>query len=211
MIGLDRFYTYRLTDAADVESVAAFLRDLSGAGHEQERLVSDFGQSPEIGDYIALMAIHTTTKGIDNWTFQTFWWTPFPDVGPHADFRPDSVRGVWRNYQMCTAWDMETPREPDGSPHICFNPYLESDLGPTQPYQVGSQTFPPDPMAGHRSNCQTCHARAAWPSVSTDPFSANYGRIFNTGYLAPNDPYYAGLVKTDFLWSLIFHSQPPRE
>jgi hypothetical protein len=210
VVGLDRFYTYRLSDRADVASVAAFLRVLS-SGQEQEQMVADFGQAPELGDYIALMAIHTTTKEIDSWTFQTFWWTPFPDRGRHADDRPDSVPGVWRNYQMCTAWDMETTQEPDGSPHACFNPYLESDLGPTRPYQVGDQTFPPDPLAGHRSNCQTCHARAAWPSVSTDPYTANYGRVFNTGYLAPNDPYYAGLLKTDFLWSLIFHSLPPRQ
>ncbi|HEY7068396.1 MAG TPA: hypothetical protein VII06_43505 [Chloroflexota bacterium] len=211
VIGLDSFYTYRLSDDSDVASVAEFLKDLSSAGHEQERLVADFGLTPEVGDYLALMAVHMTTKEMDNWTFQTWSWSPTPDDGPRAAGRPASIQGVWRNYVMCTAYDMVTPREPDGSPHVCFNPYLESDLGPQAPYQVGSETYPPDPMAGHRSNCQTCHARAGWPSVSTDPFSANYGRVFNTGYLAPDDPYYAGLVKTDFLWSLIFHSQPPRQ
>jgi len=50
------------------------------------------------------------------------------------------------------------------------------------------------------SNCMSCHVRAAWPS--TGPTTANYGRIFNEGYLAPNDPYFTGLTRTDFLWSI---------
>jgi hypothetical protein len=39
--------------------------------------------------------------------------------------------------------------------------------------------------------------------------SANLGRIANEGYMAPSDPYYARITKTDFLWSLVFRSQPP--
>ena len=27
--------------------------------------------------------------------------------------------------------------------------------------------------------------------------------------MAPNDSYYTRITKTDFLWSLVFHSQPP--
>ena len=100
---------------------------------------------------------------------------------------------------------MVTPRTPSGGPHICFNPYLEWDLGPTAPFTVGTQTYPADPMAGTRSNCMHCHARAGWPAyVPGNPHSANLGRIFNEGYMAPDDPYYARITKTDFLWSLVF-------
>jgi hypothetical protein len=157
------------------------------------------------------MAMHVITKEMGDWTFQTFWWSPTPDTAPHADFRPPEVRGVWANYLMCTAYSMVTPRTPSGGPHVCFNPYLETDLGPTKPFTVGGLVYPADPMAGTRSNCMHCHARAGWPAlVAGDPASANLGRIANLGYIAPNDPYYAKIVKTDFLWSLIFHAQPDR-
>jgi hypothetical protein len=46
--------------------------------------------------------------------------------------------------------------------------------------------------------------------VPGNPNSANLGRIANEGDMAPNDPYYARITKTEFLWSLIFHSQPPQ-
>jgi hypothetical protein len=70
-----------------------------------------------------------------------------------------------------------------------------------------------------------CHVKAAWPfrppasaqaasaTAGSEPAqpSSNYGRVFNDGYIAPNDPYFAGLTKTDFLWSLIFLSQPKEQ
>jgi hypothetical protein len=211
IVGLDRFYTYRLGDREEVEAARVFMRQMSGGAGEQERFVTAPGQLPEIGDHIALMAMHVITKEMGDWTFQTFWWSPTPDTAPHADFRPPEVRGVWANYLMCTAYSMVTPRTPSGGPHVCFNPYLETDLGPTKPFTVGGLVYPADPMAGTRSNCMHCHARAGWPAlVAGDPASANLGRIANLGYIAPNDPYYAKIVKTDFLWSLIFHAQPDR-
>lgn len=48
----------------------------------------------------------------------------------------------------------------------------------------------------------TCHVRAGWPQLGT-----NYGRIFKTGYLVPDNPYFAKVTKTDFLWSLVFLSK----
>jgi hypothetical protein len=209
VIGPERFFSYRLSDQADVDAANRFLRQKSGGADEQERLVASLEATAEAGDWVALMAMHVTTKELDDWTFQTYWWSPTPDAAPHGDYRPASVRGVWAQFQMCTAYSMDTPRTPEGGPHICFNPYLEADLGPTEPITVGGQTYPPDPMAGTRSNCQSCHARAGLPAfVKDDPTSANYGRVFNEGYIAPNDSYYARLVKTDLLWSLVFLSQP---
>ena len=210
VIGLDRFYTYRLRDQEEVAAARVFMQQLSHGADEQERMVTGPGQIPDIGDHIALMAMHVTTKEMDAWTFQTFWWSPTPDASLHAAGRPSEIRGVWANYLMCTAYSMATPRTPSGGPHVCFNPYLESDLGPTTPFTVGTQRFPADPMAGTRSNCMQCHGRAGWPAlVPGNPNSANLGRIANEGYMAPNDPYYARITKTDFLWSLVFHSQPP--
>jgi hypothetical protein len=45
-------------------------------------------------------------------------------------------------------------------------------------------------------------------SACTGPgHSANYGRIFNEGYLSPTSDYYKGVLRTDFLWSVVFHSR----
>jgi len=223
VVGLDRFYAYQLRTPEEVEDAKLSSKNVSGSGpHEQEAFVTDPGQVPELNDYIVLCGMHLTTKEMDNWTFQTFWWSPTPDSPPNGDFRPPSVKGAWANYQMCTAYSMSTPRTASGGPPICFNPYLESDLGPMTSYKLGDRTYPADPMAGTRSNCMNCHAKAAWPfqppasaSAAADaapaPPSSNYGRIFNDGYIAPNDSYFTGLTKTDFLWSLIFLSQPKQQ
>ena len=58
---------------------------------------------------------------------------------------------------------------------ICFNPYLETDLGATKPYTMDGRTFPADPMAGTRANCQNCHRRAAYPAF--DPTDPGRGRF----------------------------------
>jgi hypothetical protein len=39
--------------------------------------------------------------------------------------------------------------------------------------------------------------------------SANFGRVFNVGFRSPADPYFAKLVKTDFLWSIALKSVDP--
>ena len=204
IVGLDAFYHYRLGTPQDVADARQFMAILSGAGHEQERFVTNQQQVPELNDHIVLAAMHVTTKEIDDWTFQSFWWSPFPDRPPFGHDRPARVAGPWRHYAMCAAYSMVTPRLADGSPHRCFNPYLETDLGPTTSYRLDGRTLPPDPMAGTRSNCMNCHMRAAWGAAPP----ANPA---NTGFISPDDPSLAGRTKTDFLWSLLFHSQPPSE
>ncbi len=209
VLGLNRFYSYRLNSGEDVEDAANFLKMVSGASGKEERLVSNTGQTPEMSDYIILTAMHVTTKEMDNWTFQTFWWSPDPDAFPHGDFRTSNIKGEWKNYQMCTAYDMVTPKMPDGFPNICFNPYLETDLGPTKPYVVGTKSYPADPLAGTETNCMNCHARAGFPAFDKDnPASANFGRVFNEGFISPDDPIFSEITKTDFLWSIPLHSQP---
>lgn len=206
---LDDFYAYQLITDSDVADAKTFLAELSSASGLEERLVANANQIPEKNDFIILTAMHVTTKELDNWTFQTFWWVPDADAPPFGHDKPASVRGPFRNFQMCTAWSMDTPVGANGALPICFNPYLETDLGPTKPLTLNGQTFPVDPMAGTRSNCQSCHNRAGYPAFQdNNPTSANYGRVFNEGFLAPNDAYYSTITKTDFLWSLIFHSQP---
>jgi hypothetical protein len=77
---------------------------------------------------------------------------------------------------MNVSYDMNEPREPDGSPHVNFNPYLEA-LKP----------------GGMKSNCMTCHRLAASPKIDPDP---------TPGAISIGDPRFEGHIRLDFLWSL---------
>jgi hypothetical protein len=134
------------------------------------------------GDYAALVGFHFTTKEIDDWIWATLWWHDQPNVGQFTQDRPDQVSGVWRNYLMDTAYSMQTPPQPDGSPHVTFNPWLEA-------------RFP----SGTLSNCMACHQRATWPPVSFLPVTR--------GGLQPGDPFFADKTQIDFLWSVGLESQ----
>jgi hypothetical protein len=62
----------------------------------------------------ALKALHAVTKEVDEWVWATFWWSPEPNTDFGAD-RPESIRGSWCNYKMCTQSDfMEQDRDSTG-------------------------------------------------------------------------------------------------
>ena len=210
VVPLGRFYSHRLRDAQEAADARVFMGLLSSAAGEQERFITNAWQTPEVGDYVVLLAMHVTTKEMGDWTFQTFWWTPTPAQAPFGHDRPRAFGGPFANYAMCTAYSTVTPRAPDGGLPVCFNPYLETDLGPTKPYVLDGQTYPADPTAGTRSNCMNCHRRAGFPAFEPgDPASAGFARVFNDGYRSPADPYFAPLVKTDFLWSIALKAVAP--
>lgn len=210
VVSLKRFYAHRLVTAEDVADARAFMAMLSSAAGEQERLVTNAGQTPEVGDYLVLLGMHVTTKELDDWTFQTFWWMPSPHIAPFGADRPASVRAPFDNYLMCTAYSPVSPKGPGGALPVCFNPYLEADLGPTKPYTMDGRTWPADPMAGTRTNCQNCHRRAAYPAFDAKaPASADFGHVYNDGYRSGNEPYFDRLLKTDFLWSIALKNVQP--
>lgn len=211
VVHLTHFYTYRLVDPNDVATVATFAKHLSMDTDQEHVVTGDF--IPQVGDYLALTAMHVTTKEIPDWTFQTFWWTPFPHAAPFGSDRPAAVHAPFDNYDMCNAYSVETPTTASGGPHICFNPYLEADLGPTKPYVMDGKRMPADPMAGTRSNCMACHSRAGWPAKMDAPYLAHttsMGRVANPGYVPRNDPYFEGITTTDFLWSIPLESHADR-
>lgn len=147
-----------------------------------------YGRDFRPGDWIVLIASHVQSKEIADWAMQTFWWHDRPNDGPHSLNRPTNVPGgAWQNYLMCTAWSMTTPRENDGSPAICANPYIE--LVVPEPYRI-------------TTNCQNCHTRAAWPTQSaSNPNGAHYDTSVR-GYIPPTADIFDGLVRTDFLWTI---------
>ncbi len=212
VVHLSRFYTYRLVDPTDVATVALFSKHISMHTDQEHVVTGEF--VPAVGDYLALTAMHVTTKEIPDWTFQTFWWTPFPHAAPFGGDRPKLVHAPFDNYDMCNAYNVETPRTTSGGPHICFDPYLEADLGPTKPYIMDGKHMPADPMAGTRSNCMACHSRAAWPTKMDPPYlphTSSMGAVANPGYVARNDAYFDGITTTDFLWSIPLESRGPKK
>jgi hypothetical protein len=81
---------------------------------------------------------------------------------------------------MAVVVDEVSPREPDGSPLIGFNPWLEGAF-----------------RAGTQSNCMNCHHRASYPRVSFLPVRRGPPDTID-------DPAFKrGRLQTDFLWSIV--------
>jgi len=135
------------------------------------------------GDYAVLVAMHYTTKEIPNWVWATFWWHDKPDEGVYAKDRLDDtkIKGPWRNYLMDVCYDMDLPRESNGTPNAVFNPWLEAKF-----------------LNGVNSNCMTCHQRAVWSEKDI-----NFLPI-TRGAATSDDPIFHEATKVDFLWSLLF-------
>jgi hypothetical protein len=174
IVGLNRFYNRRV-DAAMLATIDAIKDD--GVRILVKKVL---GRDLRVGDYILFLGFHATTKEIDDWTWQTFWWHDKPLDGKFAAGRPDAVKGVWRNYLMAVAADEVNPKEPDGSPLIGFNPWLEG-------------TF----RAGTQSNCMSCHHRASHPRVSFLPVRRGPPDTRDDPAFKP------GRLQTDFLWSIV--------
>ncbi len=140
------------------------------------------------GDYMAMVGMHYTTREIPDWVWATLWWHDQPDSGPYAENRPagDTLTGVWRNYLMDVAYDMEDPKESDGTPNAVFNPYLEARFA-----------------NGVNSNCMTCHQRAVWHEATPRPSFLPVTR----GAAPESDPLFVNGTQADFLWSLLLEAK----
>jgi hypothetical protein len=178
VVGLDRFH---------VVVVDQQTADNANNNDRLRGFVNDvLGRPLQAGDSVVFLGTHLTTKEIDDWVWATIWWHDRPDTGPFAADRTDNVKGVWRNYVMSTTYDLNLPMESDGTAHIAFNPYIEAG-------------FP----SGIVSNCMNCHHRAA---LRTPQQPTSFLPIFR-GNPDPNDPAYAaGLLRTDYLWSIPFNA-----
>ncbi len=131
----------------------------------------------EIGDHVVLVGMHISTREIPDWVWVTLWWHDRADDGPYAVGRPASLDGAACSYLLDVAVSASTPKEPDGSPHVAMNPYLEARF--------------PD---GVHSNCVACHRRAALGTSEYLPVTR--------GDTAPTDPYFADKTTTDMVWTL---------
>ncbi|MGZ5431702.1 MAG: hypothetical protein ACXWH7_02145 [Thermoanaerobaculia bacterium] len=156
-------------------------------------------QGAQAGDFALFVASHVSSREIDNWTWQTFWWSPTPatppSAPPNALSPPATIAKPWNMYVGCTAYYMVTPpNAPSGQPLFCYNPYLETDLSGLQNKDMSQQA------TGVSSNCMTCHRAAAWPENQ-------YAQAF---LLRPDDPkWFAANTKTDFAWSMVNLAHTP--
>src|SRR6187402_2569344 len=70
------------------------------------------GDTLEVGDIIILIAMHVTTREIDEWTWQTYFWTPNPASPPLpsdstiASARPAKLTGAAAHYAMSIGYQM---------------------------------------------------------------------------------------------------------
>lgn len=189
VVSLNDFYFVRL----DAELLAVmkqnvyFMRSVA--------LVFGPGRPVEVGDYVAVVAVHATTKELPAWIWLTTWWHDRPDDGPFAEGRSNRVAGVWRNYLMAVTYDAYLPTVADGSPNITYNPWMEA---------VDNN--------GIQSNCIACHARATYPGVPSDPATRGVNDPFYNKTLFPGgqDPAFDGKrLMLDAMWSIYLESDPP--
>ncbi len=151
------------------------------------------------GSVNILVGLHIATREQSDWVWATFWWHDRRESKPYGSDRPQMVRYPWNNYLMNVAYDMDFPVEPDGGPHIAFNPWLEG-------FQADGLT----------SNCMACHRRASWsPNGETCfAFAGQDGDVNHTARIDVvvrgreaatgtyfNEPFEERL-KLAFLWSL---------
>lgn len=204
VVPMSSFYYVQVT-AADSANLTFFGVNESGddLGFNSDTSAAAIAAAARPGNYGLMLAMHVTGKEIPNWTWQSFWWTPFPNDSLGSD-RPGSIPSPWNNYVMTTAYSMTI----GGQPNIAFNPYLETSLA--------GNTETGFPWTGVISNCMSCHRRAAVGfgiDPNADTATANtplYGPAANvdpgdsTIFLIPipNSPGDWSTLKTDFLWSV---------
>jgi hypothetical protein len=178
VVPLRRFFHVRINDLHTA--------DLINSLPLTDQITSRFWRRRfRIGDYVALVAAHVTTREIPDWVWATLWWHDDPQATPYGADRPKSIPEPFHHYRLQVAYSGDTPRQPDGSPHVAFNPYLEAAFS-----------------YGPQSNCVACHQRAVLGPEGSGP-------VFPVlrGQLSKDDPYYAGRVRLDFLWSLAFETK----
>lgn len=115
------------------------------AGNKLSRMV--LGRPLQSGDFLALVAAHGLWGNGANGQWLTLWWQPDRPAG----LRRLGSSHVTQHYAFDSCNDSTLPREADGSPNSCFNPWLEGGL------------ISHKGVSSSQSNCISCHMRASIP------------------------------------------------
>jgi hypothetical protein len=188
-------------DGHPVVSVDDFFHfPLTAEDFQPNSILSASGFQP--GDFALLVAMHLASREIDNWTWQTFWWSLTPTTIPQVITR--RILPPFNHYQVAVGYSFTNDNTESALPTLCYDPYLETAFD--------NSVFVKPGQLGIESNCMSCHRSAAWPSIA--PVSAPMGTV-NPGYIAnglidPGDPYlFEGQTKTDFVWGVQCNVAPP--
>lgn len=177
-VALDRFVRVPVTPA---------LALALAADSEASRLSGiALGRSIRAGDWLVLVGLHLMSAELPGGLWATWWWHDRARDDADSGAGATALPPLWRNYRMDAAFDAVLPRETDGSPRACFNPWLDGGL-PAMAAAGGDD--------GTRSNCASCHARAGWPLV--DPALVTRG----APDLARDQAWQPGQVMGAGLWS----------
>jgi len=168
-VKIERFYHVRIEHQVELET-------LKQAGLEAK-----------LGDYAILVAMHVSSREIDEWTWQTLWWSyEKPSIPGGVRER---VQAPFDNYEVAIGYSfMTAPGNPGSLPLVCMNPYLEAGFG--------NDVFAPfKDQLGIESSCMSCHRAAKWPPRANETFYVANGLI-EKGDTAV----FKGTTKTDFVW-----------
>lgn len=182
VVGLDRFYHHKVTEADWAMFSEADKAILNAASY----WLYDAPFKP--GDYVATVAMHVMTKEVPTWTLQSVWWSAAPEAGPYARNRPDDLKatGPWRQYLLTEANTYKG--NADGQLAKAVNPYIEGVIHPI------------------RTNCRNCHVRAGYPGGgdgkpadgTTGYSNANCPDLLAA--LTPENSCFIGVSLSDFAW-----------
>ena len=175
----------------------------------------------KIGDYAVLVGMHVMTKETTRWTWQSFWWSQFPDKPHfpssklHASFREKvSLDSASKHYAMTAAYSMKAPSQPYikgkniGESLYAYNPYLEAGFGPANDPNPNNRVLLGENEDGVykgrrvknnygiQTNCMSCHIQARWPQSNS---SLNYN---GNRYVDFQQNYGKDTLQLDFLWSV---------
>ncbi len=174
------------------------------------------GKGAQAGDIAILVGMHVTSKEIKRWTWQTYWWTPNPDMPPTpscqyiASKRPAEITGAPAHYAMSIGYTFIWPNQPysggnnKGTSIIAFNPFLEAGFSIFVFYAPGVVQSPSGTVynkVGSQTGCMSCHALATFDQkVSIKNQLGNY--IPDTYIDMVSDSNFKNRMKLDFLWSI---------
>ena len=124
IVSVNDFHHFKLTQVLADELKGGILKELMGPNV----------QNIEAGDYAILTSMHISTREVDDWTWQTFWWQPNADGAAADDSVPADIRqlfsqALWKPlsyFKAGVGYDYLTPT---GQAVICSNPYLEGPFG----------------------------------------------------------------------------------
>jgi hypothetical protein len=200
--------TYNLSDFIYYPLTAAEATSLNNAQHSKADRIA------QAGDYAILVGMHITSNEINDWTWQTMWWSPNPDRGTDPSSpavvaaRPSQLTGAPRHYAMSISYQMIDPATATsnvGRSSYAYNPYLEAPFSASTfgtPANVVTNGITINNNFGIRTNCMSCHMQATF--ATTTAIGSKFTSLPYIGdtYVDPSMARFKGMLRTNFLWSI---------